>query len=118
MVFNSFSKNTKTTLFKSILIASFFFGAIHFFNINVYKNYDSVLIQVVLAFGLGIIFQIILIRSNNVLLVVYLHAIFDYYGMRNQKLLNIIPSSRDPLTTLEFILNILKNALAKGEGFF
>lgn len=88
-LYNGISKHFKNkSLYKNILLTSLLFGLAHavgFFKTDVVKI--TVLVQIVLAFGLGVLFQTLLIRFKNIALVVGLHAIINYLGAYKSKLL-------------------------------
>jgi membrane protease YdiL (CAAX protease family) len=86
----SFFKGTyKSRIIKSIAFTSILFGAIHFVNL-LNPNYDTISVcnQVLMAISLGILLQSIYYRFNSVLLIVFIHTIFNYLGSFKPLLLN------------------------------
>ncbi|MBI9056299.1 MAG: CPBP family intramembrane metalloprotease [Labilibaculum sp.] len=78
----------KMNLFKIIIISSAVFGLAHvtnFFNPN-YVNL-SVINQIVMTFGAGVLLQSIYIRLNSITCVILLHTLINYFGMYKSKLL-------------------------------
>jgi len=71
----------KRKLIKAVLYTSAIFALAHF--TNVFKEEVvklTVIIQIIFAFGLGILFQSLLIRFKNILLIIVLHALINYMG--------------------------------------
>lgn len=68
----------------AMLITSFVFGLMHMLNLR-HPNYalQGALNQVILAFGLGMLFQAVLIRYRSMLVIILLHAAVNFFGMYN-----------------------------------
>lgn len=65
--------------FRLILITSAFFALFHVTNLFDSEFVKiSVINQILYAFGMGMIFQSLLIRVNNVILISVIHGLFDY----------------------------------------
>ncbi len=74
-------------LFISIVLASLIFSFIHLVNlISPDYNILGVINQMLLTLILGIIFQFIFIKTSNILTVVTLHALFNYFSTRDSTL--------------------------------
>lgn len=69
--------NSKRVIFLSLILSSILFGCIHFGNLLVGAPLGSVFIQVISASILGIYFGAIYLRSGNLYVVIFLHALFD-----------------------------------------
>lgn len=65
----------------------------------------GVLVQIVFAFGMGILFQALLFRFKNVLLIITLHAIINYLGAYKSQLLFIEKTSLE-YTLSDFFMSI------------
>lgn len=107
------NSNKKRKLIKVVLYTSAIFALAHI--TNIFKEdvvSFSVIIQVIFAFGLGVLFQSLLIRYKNILLVIVLHAIVNYLGTYKLWLLklNINGSSVD-FTMSDFLTNIIGSSL-------
>lgn len=111
-VFNQFlnqkskeHRNSKKSILSAIALTSLLFGIAHITNIFK-ENYDllGVISQILLAFILGVLFQAIYIRFNNVILIAGLHGLVNYLGMYKRKLFGIIPENQD-LSTLEIVMS-------------
>lgn len=72
----------KYVYLKSIIGTSVIFGLAHIINYFTkdYHIYSSI-IQILAGIGLGILFQTILLRFKNIILVIVLHGLFDYLGV-------------------------------------
>ena len=75
-------RNYKNPIPRALILSSLLFGVAHIFNvfrddIEVY----SVINQVILAFGLGMLFQSLLIRFKSILIPIVIHSIINYLGM-------------------------------------
>lgn len=105
-VFNTISKsqsNRKTIYLRSILITSLLFGLAHLFNF--YKSEATVVAvisQVVFAFIIGIFFQALYIRVQNLVLIAGLHGLVNYFGMYKTKLLGI-SSQEQAISLLDIV---------------
>ena len=97
-------------LFKSIIITSLLFGLAHlssFFKPDVIKI--TVITQIILAFGLGVLFQTIFQRFKSVILIVGLHTLINYLGSFKSKLLFI--EQKDAFTTQDAIISSISAAI-------
>jgi membrane protease YdiL (CAAX protease family) len=94
----------ETRVFKSYILTSLIFGFCHITNLFHYELY-SVINQILLAFGLGLIFQMLFTKYKNILFIASLHALINYFGMRNSTLFKTgLESGSDQLTNV--FLNI------------
>src|SRR5690606_2227881 len=73
-------RNKIHDVLKSVLLSSLFFGLINFINLFKIQSY-AIVIQVLFAIGIGLLFQSILLRFKNILLIIGLHALINYFGM-------------------------------------
>ncbi|WP_378180878.1 lysostaphin resistance A-like protein [Aquimarina sp. SS2-1] len=92
VLFRVFVFNSLYTLFSkqeinirylhSIIWTSLLFGGVHMVNL-LKSDYDlfSVISQIIIAFGIGVLFQSLLIKYKNILVVITLHGLFNYFGM-------------------------------------
>jgi len=97
----------KTILLKSVIISSLIFSATHLLNIlNPYFEKLSVISQTLAAFGLGVLFQSILIKTQNIIFVVFLHAFVNYIGAYRTELLQITVDN-SPFTFNDFIQTLI-----------
>lgn len=91
LLFNSILKShfflNKNTIFRSYIATSIIFGLVHLINLSS-LDFFSVLNQILLAFGLGMIFQMLLTKYNNILFIASLHSLINYFGTRNAVLLH------------------------------
>lgn len=69
------------SLRRTVWVSSFLFAIIHLVNMfNPGMVKLSVLVQVIFAFGIGVLFQSILLRTRSLLLVVSLHFAVNMFG--------------------------------------
>lgn len=74
----------KRSVFWQIVTASAIFALLHIGNlITGYLDIFSVLNQMIFAFLLGLLFQGLLIRFKNIVLVALLHGLVNFHGMYN-----------------------------------
>ncbi len=92
-IFENVKINRTTKVF---ITTSIIFGLIHFLNLTK-NNFEiiPVLNQVFLAMILGLIFQFILLRLDNIILISVIHGLIDYHGVLNSSLLRISRESSD-----------------------
>ncbi len=82
------SSKKNEILVKSILWTSLLFGIAHISNLlNPNYHIYSVISQIIIAFGLGLLFQSLYIRFKNISILIILHSIINYFGAFNSKLL-------------------------------
>lgn len=64
---------------KAIIISSMIFGCFHFLNIG---NYPLiyVLLQVLYAFGMGIVFSVVFYKSRSIIPCIIIHILIDFLG--------------------------------------
>lgn len=75
----------KKSLFFKVLLTSLIFGLIHISNFIAGKmDIYSVLTQIKFAFVIGVLFQIIFLRTKNILLISVLHGLVNFFGMKHQ----------------------------------
>lgn len=100
--------NNPNKLLKSILVSSIIFSLVHFFNVFNH-NYErlSILIQVFAAFSLGLLFQCLFVRFQNIILVIILHGIFNYLGMYKSVLLTNSTDAAVPYKMEDFISSLV-----------
>ena len=111
----SLIKSSKNQILKAVIYSSIVFGLAHITNF-LNPDYEplAVINQVLLAFGLGLLFQCLFIRLQNITIIVTLHALINYIGMYKVKLFNTSPSLieksytyTDFMTTFIFIILII-----------
>jgi membrane protease YdiL (CAAX protease family) len=82
----------RLSLLKVVALASLVFALAHL--VNVFKpgiEPFSVIVQVVMAFGLGFIFQAIYLKTRNIILPICIHALVNYFGSFRSQLMQIPP---------------------------
>ena len=70
--------HSKRGVYKTLILASLFFGLAHLINLTHAPVLDT-LIQVVYAMTAGIILGAVFLRTNNLLSVILLHGVFDLF---------------------------------------
>ncbi len=70
--------HSKRGVYKTLILASLFFGLAHLINLTHAPLLDT-LIQVVYAMTAGIILGAVFLRTNNLLSVILLHGVFDLF---------------------------------------
>jgi membrane protease YdiL (CAAX protease family) len=93
--------NNKNKL-TSLLYSSLIFGSVHLLNISSFSSIPNVLVQVVYTFFLGLILGIIYIHSENIILPIIFHILFNFI---NDTLVSNLFYYKWDLTF--FIVNIL-----------
>lgn len=81
-------QSSKKRIVKSILLTSGIFGIVHFlsfFSSNLHAY--GVIVQVIFAFGIGILMQSIYIRTKSIVLIASLHGLINYLGNYKSRLL-------------------------------
>lgn len=99
----SFFKGTyKSRIIKSIAFTSILFGVTHLVNL-LNPNNDTIAVfnQILITISFGILLQSIYYRFNSVLLIVFIHTIFNYLGSYETTLLNMT-ITEDALTLQDF----------------
>lgn len=79
LVFNYFD-NKKENILKSVILTSLLFGIAHFINLFKINSY-TIIIQVLIAIGFGLLLQSLLLRFKNIFIVIIVHALINYLGM-------------------------------------
>ncbi|WP_341199764.1 CPBP family intramembrane glutamic endopeptidase [Croceibacter atlanticus] len=79
LIFNYF-KNKKENLFKSVILTSLLFGIAHFINLFKITSF-TIIIQVLIAMGFGLLLQSLLLRFKNIFIVIIIHTLINYLGM-------------------------------------
>lgn len=100
------NKYTGKKIMFSVIITNIFFGLAHasnFLNSGVIKI--TVITQIILAFGLGVLFQSLLLKFKNIILIICLHTIVNYLGTYKSKLL-LISNGDDVFKLGEFLVSI------------
>jgi membrane protease YdiL (CAAX protease family) len=104
-----FNHNVKKVKYwKYILVTSFIFGVMHLSHIFSY-DVESILTQVIFATLAGILFQSLLIRFNNIFVVITIHTLINFNGMVYHYFLpdNNTPSLPNAYTFQDFILQLI-----------
>ena len=96
-------KKLKKNLLFSILVTSTLFALAHLTNLFL-SSYDtySVINQTLFAFSIGIFLQVVNIRTNSLVLVMFFHALINYWGSYRSKLVQIIPETLSEQTFNDF----------------
>lgn len=96
--------------FEAILISSVIFGVLHLNNLF-NSDYDklSVINQAILAIGVGFLLQVILVKTKNIILVVFIHSALNYIGSFRSVLdiNNHDPSSFAEMTLFATVVNLI-----------
>jgi membrane protease YdiL (CAAX protease family) len=93
-------------VFKSYITSSLIFAFCHITNLFHYDIF-SVINQILLAFGLGLIFQILFTKYKNLLFIASLHTLINYFGMRSSTLFQVKSIAEDvELTNVLFNVGI------------
>lgn len=91
-------------VFKSYITSSLIFAFCHITNLF-HDDIFSVINQMLLAFGLGLIFQMLFTKYKNLLFIASLHALINYFGMRSSTLFQIKSIAEDVELT-NVLLNV------------
>lgn len=126
-VFNSFYTLLKKVeinkrCLHSVLYTSLLFGIVHMGNLlKPDYSFISVINQIVIAIGIGILLQSILIRFKNIIIVIVLHGLFNYYGMYTYYLYSKSEEVAEVLSLNEhmmsFILTLVFVVIISSIGF-
>ena len=82
LLYETFGKNNRKGMLLSIVITSVIFGMSHFINyFSLDSGFIGVLMQVIVAIGIGLYFGAIYARCNNIWTVIFLHGLVDFAGM-------------------------------------
>ncbi len=104
--FKTRNKNKKKALIKTILITSFLFGIAHATNMfRTGFSIEGVVNQMLFAVVIGVFFQALFIRFNNIILIGVLHGIVNYLGGYKRSLMGYNPEP-EPFVLNEFLLGI------------
>lgn len=75
---------SKVGMFKQILLASFIFAIFHILNfLSGHASFYSTINQIEIAFILGLLFQCLFIKFQNIILVILMHSLVNFHGMFN-----------------------------------
>lgn len=108
----------KISLFRIAMLSSMLFAVLHFinlFNPDVFKL--SVIIQVVFAFGIGLLLQSIFIRTRSLFIVIALHFTINVMGTRKiyfERISGIVAETQENYSINEFITSLGLTALIVG----
>ena len=107
-VFNYLLKKLKKNLLFSIIVTSALFALAHLTNLFL-SSYDtySVINQTLFAFSIGIFLQVINIRTNSLVLVMFFHALINYWGSYRSKLVQIISETLSEQTFNDFLTSFI-----------
>jgi membrane protease YdiL (CAAX protease family) len=99
-------------LTKAALITSFLFGVAHYTNL-VHPSSDllSVVNQTIFAFAVGMMMQVVLVKTRSLLLVICLHGVWDY-TRGNQRL--FVPSEMVPRNIAHSLEDFIGNIVVFG----
>ncbi len=101
-LFKVFKPSEKTNHYKEFVFASIIFGVVHFLNLTNGFSFIYVFNQVIGAMIIGIIFQFILFRLNNIILISMLHGLVNYHGMFDISLLRIVRDNNISLSISDY----------------
>lgn len=73
-------QNKQNGIFWSVVASSAIFGLVHFSNLFMGGGFTSTLLQVGYSFLIGAMLSVTLIKTENIWLAVFLHAVFDFGG--------------------------------------
>ena len=80
-VFKKYFGDSKKGIYASVLLSALMFGCIHLENLLVYPDrVISTIAQVISAFFVGVLFAVIYYRTENLLVCIILHGVFDFCG--------------------------------------
>ena len=77
-------KNAKLKCFLSALITTTIFALFHFTNLFVGMDIGSVLLQVLYTFLIGGMLAVIMLKTNNIWICIFIHALFNFGGLINE----------------------------------
>lgn len=86
---------------------SFVFGLVHFTSFFNDTIPLSVIIQMIFAFGIGLLLQAILIRSGNIILVIFLHACINHAGAYASYFSKFPHDTSSSYTFTHFVSNVI-----------
>jgi membrane protease YdiL (CAAX protease family) len=95
----------KKNVFRSYILTSVLFGLVHFVNVSSF-DFFSVLNQILLAFGLGMIFQLLLAKYNNILFIATIHSLINYFGTRSSVLFHFKETEIETFSYYEVFMNL------------
>ena len=106
--FTSSNLLKKNNYYREIALTSLLFALLHLTNIfNADYDWTSVINQIVIAFLLGILFQSIFIRFNNILLISIIHGMLNYNGEVSNELLKLNKFTVETTSTNNILQNLL-----------
>lgn len=98
-------------IWRAVIITSLLFAIAHLPNMFRPEGVNfSVFKQIAIALGVGLLLQSLLIRLRNLLLVVVLHALFNYWGKFSQMYEPVV-SSENPTFSLSDVWGSTMNIL-------
>jgi len=72
------------SLIKALVVTSILFGLSHFTNlIDSDNSLPSVINQCIFAYSLGIIFQLIFLKTRSIFIGICLHGVWDYFATKD-----------------------------------
>ena len=90
LVFTLLCSFYKKNLFKITVLTSLLFGIVHISSLLLSSyNYSDVLFQVMSAFAIGVIFQLLLINFKNIYIPVLIHFFIDFNSSFSEKFFNV-----------------------------
>lgn len=105
---------SRKTFYKEVIVTGLLFGIIHLLNLRVAASWYEVtgtINQVLFAGSLGIIFQSLFFRFNNIFLNAILHGLINYVGTRNSQIFGIAGPDDDMPVLQELMQSILFTAV-------
>ena len=71
---------TRKGLFWSLILTSAVFGAVHLLNVLMGAGLGGVILQIGYSFLIGAMCAVVLLKTQNIWLCVFLHAVYDFCG--------------------------------------
>ena len=94
--------NTSKKFKKSILLTSFLFAIFHVSNLFFGSSLYSTIIQIEFAFLLGLLLQLIFIKTKNLIIVNSIHAVINFFGSQSSLTTN---QTIEKVSFNDFVLN-------------
>jgi len=117
-------KGKRRETFLTVLVTSLLFGIWHLFNLLDGAAFGAVLLQVGYSFLIGAMLSTVRIRTENLWLCVFLHALFDFGGLLiptlgtgsfQDTVFWILTALAGILCTVHVLLFLLGNDRSKGD---
>jgi membrane protease YdiL (CAAX protease family) len=97
----------KYAVYYGLIISSFIFAILHYLSfISGSQNFESATNQAVFAFGVGVYFGSLLLRTNNLILISFFHTTINFIGSFNDITFNSNQIS-NTVATSNFTINFI-----------